>query len=129
MAIIDELGIGTAGRGDDFNYILRRANPALGLARKVIAILDRSRSAARRSIDATNTIAAQAAGTHPGGAEVPRPGGALTSLTAAHSDNLSQSIARLPGLLAAAQPALTQLDTVAVREPRSSSSSTPPSRP
>ena len=36
MAIVDELGIGTAGRGDDFNYILQRANPALGLARKVI---------------------------------------------------------------------------------------------
>ena len=32
-AIVNELGIGTAGRGQDFNEILRRANPALALAR------------------------------------------------------------------------------------------------
>ena len=35
-------------------------------------------------------------------------------MTAAHRDTLSQAINRLPGLLAAAQPALQQLDTVAV---------------
>ncbi len=42
--IIDELGIGTAARGQDFNDILRRANPALALARQAISILDRQRA-------------------------------------------------------------------------------------
>ena len=37
----------------------------------------------------------------------------LSTLTASHRDNLSLAVARLPGLLAAAQPSLQQLDTVA----------------
>ena len=61
-AIVDELGIGTSGRGQDFNEILRRANPALALARQVISILNRQRAQLGAIIDATGTIAAEGAG-------------------------------------------------------------------
>ena len=44
--IINELGIGTAGEGQNFNDILRRANPALALARQVIGILARQKAPA-----------------------------------------------------------------------------------
>jgi virulence factor Mce-like protein len=112
--IINELGIGTAGEGDNFNDILRRANPALKLAQQVIGILARQKSQLATIIDATNTIASQAA-SHTGDVQnfLDRAS-ALSSLTASHASNLSQAINRLPGLLAAAQPALSQLDTVAV---------------
>ncbi len=114
QAIVNELGVGTAGRGDDFNDILRRANPTLTVARQVISILDRQKDQLQTIVDATNTIAREEA-THT--ANLQRfldQSASLSSLTAAHSSPLAQAIARLPGLLAAAQPALKQLDTVAV---------------
>ncbi len=46
--LIDELGIGTAARGQDFNAILYRANPALALARQVIGDPRPPEGAARR---------------------------------------------------------------------------------
>jgi ABC-type transporter Mla subunit MlaD len=114
MVILDELGIGTAGRGQDFNYILRRANPALSLARQAIAILARQRTQLATIVDATNTVATGAAGHTTAVRDFLDHAAAVSRLTATHRDNLSRAIQGLPGLLAAAQPALQQLDTVAV---------------
>jgi ABC-type transporter Mla subunit MlaD len=112
--LINELGIGTSAQGGDINDILRRANPALGLARQVIGILSRQRSQLDTVIRATNTIAANGAG-HTGDLQgFLSRAAALTALTANHSSALSSAVHRLPGMLAAAQPALRQLDTVAV---------------
>jgi ABC-type transporter Mla subunit MlaD len=111
--LIDELGISTAARGQDFNAILSRANPALALARQVIGILARQKAQLAAILDATNTIAQQAA-THTGAAQqfIDRTA-AVTATTAAHRSALALAIHRLPGLLAAAQPSLQQLDVVA----------------
>jgi ABC-type transporter Mla subunit MlaD len=111
--IINELGIATSARGQDINDILRRANPALAAARQVISILDRQLRQLATIVDASSTLAAEGAG-HT--ADIQRfldKTAAFTTLTAAHKDALSQTIARLPGLLAATQPALQQLDVVA----------------
>jgi ABC-type transporter Mla subunit MlaD len=113
-AIINELGVGTAGRGQDFNDILRRANPTLALARQVISILDRQNGQLATIVDATNTIAREGAGHTANLQRFLDQAALLSSLTAAHRGPLAQTIARLPGLLAAAEPALKQLDTVAV---------------
>jgi phospholipid/cholesterol/gamma-HCH transport system substrate-binding protein len=111
--LIGELGIGTSGRGQDFNAILYRANPALALARRVIGILARQKAQLGSILDATNTIAQQAA-THTGEAQqfIDRAA-AVSATTAAHRGALERTIRRLPGLLAAAQPSLQQLDVVA----------------
>jgi phospholipid/cholesterol/gamma-HCH transport system substrate-binding protein len=115
QTIVNELGVGTAGQGDNFNDILRRANPTLTLANQAISILSRQKQQLGQIIDSTNTIAANAAG-HTGDLQQFLDRSAsLTQSTAAHHDQLSQAIARLPGLLAQAQPALAQLDTVAVQ--------------
>jgi phospholipid/cholesterol/gamma-HCH transport system substrate-binding protein len=114
MVIIDELGIGTAGRGQDFNYVLRRANPALSLAHQAIGILARQRAQLATIVDATNTIAAEAARHTTAVQSFLDRAAAVSTVTAQHRDNLSLAIQRLPGLLAATQPALQQLDTVAV---------------
>jgi virulence factor Mce-like protein len=114
QAIINELGVGTAGRGSDFNDILRRANPTLALARRAISILARQRNQLAGIVDATDKIAAEGAGHTANLKQFLDRSAALMSLTASHRDALSGAIARLPGLLAQAQPALQQLDTVAV---------------
>ncbi len=111
--ILDELGIGTAGEGANFNDILRRANPALKLADQVIGILARQKAQLGTIIDATNTIAQQGAGHTAAVQNFLDQSAALSSTTAAHSSNLELAINRLPGLLAAAQPSLQQLDVVA----------------
>jgi ABC-type transporter Mla subunit MlaD len=111
--ILDELGIGTSGRGQDFNDILYRANPALKLADQVIGILARQKTELAVLIDATNTIAQQAA-SHTGAVQsFLDQASTLATTTAQHRSNLEAAIQRLPGLLAAAQPSLKQLDTVA----------------
>jgi ABC-type transporter Mla subunit MlaD len=112
--IINELGIGTSGEGQNFNQILVRANPALGLARQVIGILARQKNQLATIVDATNKIASEAAAHTDDVQNFLDRASALSTLTAAHSSNLSLAINRLPGLLKAAQPALAQLDTVAV---------------
>jgi ABC-type transporter Mla subunit MlaD len=114
QVIISELGIATAGRGADFNDVLRRANPALALARQVISILARQKAQLATIVAATNTIAREGAGHTTNLQRFLDRSASLASLTAAHRDPLARSIARLPGLLAAAQPALRKLDTVAV---------------
>lgn len=113
QVLVDELGIGTAGRGDDFNAILRRANPALALADQTIGILDRQRAQLAQIIDATNTIAAQGAGHTAALQSFLDEAASLSTQTAAHSGAISQTVARLPGLLAQMRPALGQLNTVA----------------
>jgi phospholipid/cholesterol/gamma-HCH transport system substrate-binding protein len=111
--LVNELGIGTAARGDDFNDILRRANPALALARQAISILARQRDQLATIVDSTSKIAADGAGNTANVQRFLSSASALTTLTAAHADPLSRSVNLLPGLLRAADPALAQLDTVA----------------
>ncbi len=111
--LVNELGIGTAGRGQDLNDILRRANPTLALARRVIGILARQKAQLATIVDATSTIAAEGASHTANLQRFLDSAAALTSITASHSSNISRSIQLLPGLLAATQPALQQLDIVA----------------
>jgi ABC-type transporter Mla subunit MlaD len=111
--ILNELGIGTAGEGENFNDILYRANPALKLANQVIGILARQSAQLKTLIDATNTIAQEGA-THTAALQsFLDQAAALSSTTAAHRSNLELAIKRLPPLLAVAQPSLSQLDVVA----------------
>jgi ABC-type transporter Mla subunit MlaD len=111
--IINELGIGTAARGQDFNDILYRANPALKLARQVIGILASQKAQLATLVDATNTIASEGASHTAAVQSFLQQAASLSATTAAHSSNLQLAIHRLPGLLAAAQPSLQELDVVA----------------
>lgn len=112
--LVDELGVGLAGRGQDLNAILLRANPALGQARRVLAILRAQRRQLATAIDASDAAVARLAA-HPGDvrAFIDRTA-AVAERTAAHRGGLSESIGRLPPLLAQARPALRDLDAVAV---------------
>ena len=91
-ALISELGIGTAGEGQNFNDILRRANPALALARQVIGILARQKAQLATIIDATNTIASDAASHTADVQNFLDRAFALSTLTASHSSNLALAL-------------------------------------
>src|SRR3954452_2561203 len=56
--LLSELGIATAARGQDFNDILRRANPALKQAQAVIALLEDQKQALIETVDATDQAVA-----------------------------------------------------------------------
>jgi ABC-type transporter Mla subunit MlaD len=113
MVVVDELGIGTSGRGQDLNQILLRANPTLSLARQAIGILARQRAELQTLVGATDRLAADGAAHTATLQRFLDEAAALTALTASHSSSISRAVARLPGLLAAAQPSLQQLDAVA----------------
>jgi virulence factor Mce-like protein len=112
--ILQELGIATAGRGQDLNAIVRRANPALAFARRAISEVAAQRAQLAAILDTTNTIARVAAGHTRDLQTFLDRAASVTSVTAAHSTPLAEAMARLPGLLAAAQPALRQIDAIAI---------------
>ncbi len=60
--ILNELGVGLAGRGSDLNAVIRRANPALQELDKVLAILaSENRVLAKLAVDSDRALAPLAA--------------------------------------------------------------------
>lgn len=107
--LINELGIGTAGRGQDIDDILRRANPALRQARSLLATVDGQRAALGQAIDQTDTVLARLAA---GKRDVRRFVAAAadtTRTTAAHRARLAQAVERLPAMLGATRAGLRSL--------------------
>jgi virulence factor Mce-like protein len=112
--ILNELGAGLTGRGEDLNAIIRSANPALAQGRRVLADLNGQRAELQQGIDQTDRVLASVAA-HP--ASVDRFIGKLAAVSerfGRHQGALGESVARLPGLLAQAEPALRQLDGLSV---------------
>jgi virulence factor Mce-like protein len=112
--VVDELGIGLAGRGEEVNAIIRRANPTLAQARRAIAILNRQRREITASVDATDKIVAELASRRGQVQTFVDRAARVTLRTADRRSELADAIRRLPGLLAVAQPALQRLDELAV---------------
>jgi phospholipid/cholesterol/gamma-HCH transport system substrate-binding protein len=113
--ILNELGAGLDGRGQDLNQIIRNANPDLAAARRVLRMLNGQRADLTRGIDQTNRVLASVAADPQ---SVGRFVGKLASVSerfGRHQGALEQSVARLPGLLGQAQPALRQLDGLSVQ--------------
>jgi ABC-type transporter Mla subunit MlaD len=113
QVLIDELGIATAGNGERINSILRRANPTLVAAQRLIGILNTQTSEISTAITDTNQIAREGATHSLAVQDFLQQASGLTQLTADRSSSLEQAISRLPGFLSAATPALRQLNTVA----------------
>ncbi len=111
--LISELGIGLAGRGQDLNQLLRRANPALAQSRQLLAILNRQRKQIATAVGQTDgvlgSLAAQSGQVR---AFVDRAATVARS-TAQHHLALATDVQRLPAMLAAVRPGLRSLDTAA----------------
>lgn len=110
--LLSELGISTAARGEDFNALLRRANPALAQARRVIGILHRQKGQLATILDTTHDAIGRLAAKRRRVSDFIDKAAAVTSQTGLHSSELAQGVARLPALLDAAKPALRDLNGV-----------------
>lgn len=97
--VLNELGLATAGRGTDINAVLRRANPALGQARRVLTILGRHNEVLGRAVDDSDAVVRSLAAD----AERVRGfvGGAagVSEMLARRSGRISESIRELPDML------------------------------
>jgi virulence factor Mce-like protein len=108
--LVNELGIGFAGRGEDVNDVLRRANPTLALARQALGKLNRQRRELRQIVTSTDQVMTQLAARRDRVADFVDQASRVSTQTALHNGALAETIRRLPDLLRATRPALTRLD-------------------
>ncbi len=111
--VLNELGTGVAGRSDDLNEAIRRANPALQEANRVLAILDRDRARLGQLVEDSDTVIAQLAARRDRVPEFLRRAAAVTSETAARRARLAETVRRLPLALAESRPSLRRLRELA----------------
>jgi virulence factor Mce-like protein len=113
--ILNELGAGLDGRGEDLNAIIRSANPALGEARRVLTTLNDQRAALQDGIDQTDKVLASVSANPQSFDRFITKLSRVSERFGGHDDALGESVARLPGLLGQAEPALRQLDALSVQ--------------
>lgn len=112
-ALIDELGIGTAGQGGDINEILERANPALAQGDRVLSILDAQNQQIAGAVTDTDDVIGQLAARSASVRSFVDRAASVAGTTAAHSGALGTDIAELPGFLRQLRTNLVPLNRVA----------------
>lgn len=110
--VLSALGAGAAGRGEDLNELLRRANPALAEARRTIAILRQQRDRLNDTVEVSDRLLADLASRSGRVADFIDEAAAVTRRTAERDDELRETVRRLPPLLDQAEPALANFDRV-----------------
>ncbi len=111
--IINELGAGLAGRGRDLNAVIRRADPALREASKVLAILaSENKVLAKLAVDSDQALAPLARD-RARVADFITQSNKVARTTAEHRGALAQNFALLPGFLRQFGPALKRLEQLA----------------
>jgi len=107
--IINELGVGLAGNGQQLNTVIRRADPALYQFDQVLAILAaQNRTLARLATESDAALAPVAAQSQSISDFIDKAG-ATAAATAARGDAMEQSFARLPAFLAQLDPTVKKL--------------------
>lgn len=104
--LLNELGAGLAGRADDLNATIRRANPALRGTRRMLDVINTQRARIAPLIDDAEQLVSEL---DRGGDRLARFVGnarKTTDITAARREKLRQGLRGLPPLLRAWRPAL-----------------------
>jgi phospholipid/cholesterol/gamma-HCH transport system substrate-binding protein len=115
--LLSEFGIGLAGRSDDLDAVIRRANPALKQANDLLRILDRERHSLGELVDGTDAALAELAGRRGQVQGFISHLNSVTQATASRRGDLQEAIRRLPPLLAELEPSANRLGSFA-REAR-----------
>lgn len=111
--LVSQLGLATAGRGQDLNAILRRANPTLATMRRLMDLLERQRDQVAAAVDSSDAAVAGLAGHERSLRRLLVHAAGVTTRTGRRSTDLARAIHELPPLLSRARPALRELDAVA----------------
>jgi phospholipid/cholesterol/gamma-HCH transport system substrate-binding protein len=107
--ILNELGVGLAGRGSDLNAVIRRANPALQELDKVLAILaGENRVLAKLSVDSDKALAPLAA-VRREFADYFAQSNTVAQASARHLGALERNLALFPPFLRQLGPAMERL--------------------
>ena len=112
--LLSEFGTGLAGRGDELNEVIHRANPALRETDKVLAILARPEQACWPGWRATPTP--RSARSRASAAKVSDwivQANATGEASAERSADISRGINRLPDFLRELRPLMADLDDLA----------------
>jgi virulence factor Mce-like protein len=107
--ILNELGTGVAGRGEDLNAAIRRANPALQEINDVLRILDRDRAALGRIVAQSDRVIAELARRRRSVTSFIERSDRVAREVAGRRDELGQVIERLPPLLDELEPTADRL--------------------
>lgn len=110
--LLNTVGIGTAGLGEDFNELLRRANPTLQQANRVIAVLKRQKASLATILDRSDEVVGKLAANGKTFADFVDQADRTTQTTGARSRQLQETVRGLPGLLDALVPAMRDLNSV-----------------
>jgi phospholipid/cholesterol/gamma-HCH transport system substrate-binding protein len=111
--ILNELGVGLAGRGADLNEVIRRANPALKEVDKVLRLLARQNDQLEQLAVDSDTIMAPLARERAHVSSSIANMSAVAAATAAERDDLEASIERLPEFLRELRPTMVRLGALA----------------
>ena len=111
--LLTEFGVGLAGRSDDLNATIRRANPALREANELLAVLADERETLKQLIEGSDAAFAELASRRGQVQSFIERANAVTEATATRRDELSESVRLAPTLLAEAEPAARQLSSFA----------------
>ncbi|HYH58970.1 MAG TPA: MlaD family protein [Thermoleophilaceae bacterium] len=111
--ILNELGTGVAGRAEDVNAAVRRANPALQELNDVLRILDRDRAALGRLVDQSDRVIAELARHREHVTSFIERADRAAAEVAGRRGELGEVIERLPPLLDELEPTADRLAALA----------------
>jgi len=107
--IINELGIALAGRAEELDQTIRRANPALGATNEVLAILAEQNDVLARLAEDSDRVLAPLARDRERVASFIRNANDVSQATAARREQLEETFARLPRFLEELRPTMRRL--------------------
>ena len=107
--LFTELGAGLAGRPAELSAAVRRANPSLQAANRVLRILDEDRATLGRLVQRSDQVVGELASRRGSVQGFIQRAGEVTAATAARRDDLQEAVRRLPPLLDQLQPSAERL--------------------
>jgi ABC-type transporter Mla subunit MlaD len=111
--LVNELGVGLAGRPEALNSAIRRANPALAQINRMLRIVDRDRRTLAQLIDDSDIVLAELARRRGDVAGFVERADRVAEAVASRRGDLDLAIRRLPAMLEQLEPAATDLAALA----------------
>jgi ABC-type transporter Mla subunit MlaD len=108
--VVGELGLALAGRGEELNDVVRRANPTLGLVEELGRLLDGQRAQLGEAVTTTDAVVAELARSRDRAAALVTSSARVTERMAERRGALRAALRRLPGLLRGTRTTAARLD-------------------
>jgi len=111
--LLDSLGVATAGRGNDINAILRRANPTLTEGRRVLTAIASQRDALADATTQTRRVLATLAARRKDVRRFVTAASDVAGTAGSRARRLTTGVQRLPAMLTELRRSFSSIDTIA----------------